>query len=346
MIINRRRFLSSVACGSVSLAGCQGLRLAGRATKTDTVPGTDTAATGAKPVTPSDLSVTWQRGPAMPNRRTQTTAVALDGRLYVIGGIVDSDERILAVYTPDESTWQSAAPPPKPINHTSAVAYDNRIHVFGGYSGSFLASSPLDAHWRYDPKTNQWSEATALPTARGALVAVVVGDRIYTIGGATDEGTTGTVEVYDPSEDSWRSAPSMPTAREHLAAGAINGDIYVAGGRQGLSPMVDALERYHPETDSWKQLSPMPTARAGIAGADLEGGLFVFGGEEVGKQVFEAVEVYRPEMDSWSSVTPLPTPRWGLGAATIDNSIYTVGGGAVPSSQETRTLEILSLQSE
>lgn len=108
--------------------------------------------------------------------------------------------------------------------------------------------------------------------------------------------------------------------------------------------MVDALERYDPENDAWEQRSAMSTARAGIAGAVLDGRLFVFGGEEVGEQVFEEVEVYLPGTDSWTSVTPLPTPRWGLGAATISDSIYTAGGGAVPSAQETRTLEILSLK--
>lgn len=34
---------------------------------------------GPKTSKPSDLAVTWEDGPDMPERRTQTTAVALDG---------------------------------------------------------------------------------------------------------------------------------------------------------------------------------------------------------------------------------------------------------------------------
>lgn len=86
----------------------------------------------------------------------------------------------------------------------------------------------------------------------------------------------------------------MPTAREHIAAGTIGGHIYVTGGRQGLNPMVDALERYDPENDAWEQRSAMPTARAGIAGAILDGRLFVFGGEEVGEQVFRTSKSISP----------------------------------------------------
>ena len=91
--------------------------------------------------------MTWTSGSDMPNRRTQTTAVALDGRLYVIGGIVDDGERTVAVYDPEATTWSTATPPPKSVNHTTAVVYDGRIHLFGGYSGSFLSSPPLDGHW-------------------------------------------------------------------------------------------------------------------------------------------------------------------------------------------------------
>ncbi len=344
MHIGRRRFVSGVAVGVAAIAGCQRLRPSGQPSAPDTTAGPETTPVGGTQSASNDIAVTWQRGPVMPNRRTQTTAVALDGRLYVIGGLVADGERTVAVYDPSEATWTAAAPPPESINHTSAVAYDGRIHVFGGYSGSFLGSPPRETHWIYDPETDAWSDAPSLPTARGALVAVVVDDRIYTIGGATEEGTTAIVERYDPSEDTWHSAATMPTAREHLAAGTIAGHVYVAGGRQGLPSLVDLLERYDPATDTWERRAAMPTARAGIAGAVLEDRLFVFGGEEVGEQVFQEVEVYRPETDAWTTVAPLPTPRWGLGVATLGTSIYTVGGGAVPSGEETRTLEILSLR--
>lgn len=342
MSINRRQFARGAAVSLAAVAGCQGLGSSDQPSATDPTAEPTKNSTGTRTTASDEFSVTWDQGPDMPKRRTQTTAVALDGRLYVIGGIVDEGERTVAVYDPGEATWSTAAPPPDPVNHTAAVAYDGRIHVFGGYSGSFLGSPPLNVHWIYDPKTNQWSDRPALPTARGALVAVVASDRIYTIGGTSEEDTTALVEVYDPAEGAWSTASSMPIAREHLAAGVIDGNVYVAGGRQGLNPMVDTLENYNPEKDTWKERTSMPTARAGIAGAVLGNRLFVFGGEEVGEQVFEEVEAYNSSTDSWTTVTPLPTPRWGLGAATIGDSIYTVGGGAVPSAQETRTLEMLS----
>lgn len=320
-MVSRRALLRAVPAAFAPLSGCRFLG-------DDGTP------------SPSGLQVRWTSGPSLNRRRTQTTAVTLDGRLYVIGGIVDAGDRALAVF--DGSVWHDATPPPKAVNHTSAVALDGRIHVLGGYSGSFLGSPPLDAHWTYDPPADAWDRAPSLPTPRGALVAVVADGRIHAIGGATAEGTTAVVEVYDPKTGSWSKAARMPTAREHLSAGAVDGDVYVAGGRVGLGPMVDATERYLPGADRWEERAPMPTARAGIAGAVLDGRLFVFGGEEVGEQVFGDVAAYHPPTDTWTRVQPLPTPRWGLGAAATDGRIHTVCGGAVPSAQETRVLETMS----
>lgn len=104
MTINRRRFVSGAAVGLAALAGCQGLRSSGQPSATDTTTGPETTATEVKTSIPSEFAVAWKIGPNMPNRRTQTTAVALDGRLYVIGGIVDDDERMIAVYNPSETT--------------------------------------------------------------------------------------------------------------------------------------------------------------------------------------------------------------------------------------------------
>lgn len=325
--------LRGSAAGLASLAGC------GAANRLAGTPDHESS-TG----TPGPLSVDWMTAPPMPVRRTQTTAVALDGRVYAIAGAVDDAEagRVDA-YDSDDAQWHEVASYPTGLNHASAVAHRGNIHTFGGYTGSFLDSSPLDDHRIYDPSVDRWHEGRPLPTPRGALVAVKAGGQIHTIGGRSPDGPSDVVEAYNPDTDTWSEGAPMPTPREHLAAGAIDGGVYVVGGRQGLSPMVAAAERYDPGRDEWERVTPMPTARAGIAGDTLAGRLFVFGGEEVGKQVFEVVGVYDPDADAWSAVEPLPTPRWGLGVATLGGAIHTIGGGTAPSAGITRRHDVLRL---
>ncbi|MFB6299484.1 MAG: Kelch repeat-containing protein [Halobacteriales archaeon] len=335
MRLSRRQLLGLTAAVG-GLAGCNALTTQEEPTETK-----ETAKSATETGGPS---VKWATGPDLRRKRTQTTAVTVDDRIYVIGGITDENtERAMAVYDPTADEWTDTAAPPKPINHTAAAVHDGRIHVFGGYSGSFLGTPPLDAHWIYDPTTETWSNGPPLPTPRGALVAVTVDDRLVTIGGATADTTTSTVEIYHPTDERWTTGTAMPTAREHLSAGVIDGTVYVAGGREGLGQMYTTTEAYDPAADTWTTKAEMPTARAGIAGSTLDGWLFVFGGEEISTQVFEEVEAYHPDHDRWYQVTPLPTPRWGLGVTTHGNRIYTVGGGAVPSAEYTRRLEILEL---
>ncbi|MFB6253666.1 MAG: kelch repeat-containing protein, partial [Halobacteriaceae archaeon] len=193
--MKRRRILQLAGLGIGSLAGCQEL---GKP-KPSPTPDNNTSPNQTNTQSHTGaISVSWTTGPDMFKRRTQTTAVALNGQIYVIGGIVESETRHTAVFDPQSNDWHKVPPPPKPINHTSAVAHKGRIHVFGGYSGSFLGSNPLAAHWIYDPATNAWSTGPPLPTPRGALIAVAINDRIFTIGGATKSGTTAVVEAFNP----------------------------------------------------------------------------------------------------------------------------------------------------
>lgn len=91
----RRRALLGSLAGLTALSGCQ-FGQSSTATATPSL-------TPAPAPTPTEgLSVSWRTGPDVPERRTQTTAVALDGRLYVIGGIVEDVERQMAVYHPEE----------------------------------------------------------------------------------------------------------------------------------------------------------------------------------------------------------------------------------------------------
>jgi hypothetical protein len=52
----------------------------------------------------------------------------------------------------------------------------------------------------YDPDQGTWSEGTPMPTARHGISAVVVGGRVYVIGGNPRSGasTSKAAEAYNP----------------------------------------------------------------------------------------------------------------------------------------------------
>ena len=86
---------------------------------------------------------------------------------------------------------------------------------------------------RYDPKTNKWSELSALPTPRGGLGAALIGGQIVTAGGESPTGVYGNVEAYSLSSNTWSLLPSMKTPRHGLAvlsAGPAGKTLYAIDG--------------------------------------------------------------------------------------------------------------------
>src|SRR2546423_12615539 len=70
----------------------------------------------------------------------------------------------------------------------AAAVLDGAIHVIGGETrGSVFAN-----HEVYDPATDRWTTASALPVARHGLAAAAVGGKLYVIGGGPKAGCSQT----------------------------------------------------------------------------------------------------------------------------------------------------------
>ncbi len=273
------------------------------------------------------LSLGWQVFELMPTARTEVAAVAIDDKIYVVGGF-DKDGRavsVVEVFDTKNNSWASIAPMPLALHHVGAAAHEGKLYVVGGYKEGWIATNSL---FIYDPATGQWKKGKEMPTARGALTVQFIDHTLYAVGGA-DHIVFPVNEAYDYLSDRWETKASMPTPREHLASAVVNGKMYVIGGRQGsLSSNLDSNEVYDPSSNSWLTFEPMPTPRGGLSASVLNYTIFVFGGES-NSGTFSENEQYIPQQ-GWSSHLPMPNPRHGLGSATVGDKIYVIGGGLEP----------------
>jgi N-acetylneuraminic acid mutarotase len=135
-------------------------------------------------------------------------AVALDGKIYLIGGFgtdtnVPSDD--VFVYDTTAKTWSHVAPLPAPRGGHAAVALAGKIHVLGGGN----SKSTIADHDVFDPATNAWTEMAPLPRAEGSPAAVVFGGKLYAIGGRSGSSDFGAVDIYDPTTDKWSAGPPI-----------------------------------------------------------------------------------------------------------------------------------------
>jgi N-acetylneuraminic acid mutarotase len=276
----------------------------------------------------------------------ETAVVALDGKVYVLGGFNASLGVVSSVriYDAASCSWSDGPALPREIHHVNAAVADGTIYVVGAMEGNFI---PIGDAWAWKPGVDaSWSPRAGLPagTERGAAVTGVIDGRIYVAGGLGAGVSVATFSAYSIAEDRWdESLPPLPEGRDHACGGVVGGKLYVVGGRfAGNSPMVF---EYTPG-GAWSQKAAMPTGRSGIAcGVDSDR-IVVAGGELNGNtatRVFSEVEVYTVSRDRWESLDPLPTPRHGTGAAIVDGVLYVPGGATVQGFAAVDTHEALEL---
>ncbi len=280
---------------------------------------------------------TWSSGPALQVSRGEVAGATTQDRIYVIGGFGGSN--VVEEYQLGRNAWVRRANLPIGLNHPAAVGLNGKVYVIGGYQDD---GTPTNSLYEFDSAKNQWRALKPMPTARGALGAVVSGEKIFAVGG-TLRGDVGNLEMYDPSRDVWQSLAPVPTPRDHIAVAVTRGRIYVIGGRIGNAGRnVNTNEEYDPQTNTWRTRAPMPTPRSGIAAAVQKEMVFVFGGEEPSK-TFDENEAYDPLTDSWRSFARMPTARHGIGAVSFDGRIFVLAGGRTPGGSESTFVDIFTL---
>ena len=219
----------------------------------------------------------WDTKASMPTARGALAAVAVNGKIYAIGGQYSDGSNIYYLstneeYDPSTDSWTTKASMPTARSVLAAAAVNGKIYAIGGYR----PSSYLSTNEEYDPSTDSWTTKASMPTARPYLAAAAVNGKIYAIGGHNGSSLS-TNEEYNPSTDSWTTKASMPTERYGLAAAAVNNKIYAIGGQNG-SGYLSTNEEYDPSIDSWTTKEPMPMARYYLAAATVNNKIYAIGG--------------------------------------------------------------------
>lgn len=251
---------------------------------------------------PSD---TWRQGTPLPVNINHPNVAVVDGKIYLLGGLVDRSNPPLPA-----ADWQASG----------------ECHV-------------------YDPGSDSWTELMSMPpgTERGSAIVGVHEEMIYLAGGMTILATTLqdsmiTVTAFNTTSSKWQrvtpNAANLPEGRQHGVGTVYKNVFYVVGGRwfekTNVRDTVFKLDLNNMEAGWTTSASGMPTARGSICGAVVDGSFYIFGGEgntESQNGIFSNVEVFNLETEEWTKLDPMPVPRHGTSAVSIRNRIYIPGGG-------------------
>lgn len=189
-------------------------------------------------------SDTWSLGAPMPEPRFGYAAVALGGKLYVLGGAFSTYSpeytNSVLVYDPATNSWSSVAPmmEPRVLHHAGVIG--GKIYVVGGLEedvfGYFMLGGAgfMTSAEVYDPATNSWSAVTDAPEGLGYGPDGVMFDRYLIATGCYYfyEGLPlpGRVWAYDTVQDYWWLLPDMLIPSVGLEGDGDGDMFYVNGG--------------------------------------------------------------------------------------------------------------------
>lgn len=128
----------------------------------------------------------WRAVNPMPTPRFAASAVAIDGQLWVMGGVAATPKGfheydLIEVYDPETSKWRrSPLALPWLLAGQGAVVLNQSLYVFGG----FREDSGIGKHGAVLNLADQsWSSLPPMPRDRAAMGVAVVNETIYLIGG-------------------------------------------------------------------------------------------------------------------------------------------------------------------
>ncbi|KAL7942081.1 hypothetical protein V8C42DRAFT_333536 [Trichoderma barbatum] len=247
---------------------------------------------------------TWSAGAPLPIMMNHPNAVAVGGKIYVLGGLTPASDGAWRavpdswVYDPDKDSWKLLEPMPAGEERGSAVVgvYKSIIFLAGGMR-------------------------TLMPGAGG------------------EQDTLDLVSAYDSVSRSWLSLPPrarhLPARRDHAGGAVVGSKLYVLGGRDrgqvNVRDTVFTLDLTRLSAGWSMAKGRMPTPRGGIAAAAVGPLVYTFGGEgnpAAGSGgIFNETEVYDTRIGTWRQLGAMKVPRHGTSAVGIGREVYIPGGG-------------------
>ncbi len=277
----------------------------------------------------------------LPEATSSFGAIVEDGWLYIYGGHISPTHtyfkgavsgKFHRAKLAENPTWESL-PEGVAVQGTNLAAHQGKIYRIGGMEPRNEKNKAADNHSlgdaaRFDVATKAWQKLPDLPELRSSHDVVVVGSKLYVVGGWALEGKKeswrNTVEVLDLSVEkpTWSSIP-QPFQRRALMAAALNGKIYVIGGMNEQQKIVQNVSILDPETKEWTEgpaLPPGPISGFGSA-------VTVHKGQIYASLADGQVLRLNPEGTAWDKVATVSS-RVAHRMASYQDSVLLIGGAA------------------
>jgi hypothetical protein len=202
---------------------------------------------------------TWETKAPMPTRRSGVDANVVNGKIYLIGGQIQSSIfdislcNLNEVYDPAADSWTTKAEMPIPARDYASAVIGSKIYVLGGFAGSVFNCRQNQI---YDTVSDDWNQGVSLPSsALYASGGVTNGEAapkhiyVFSISGWGGRGSpVSDTQVYNLNNNSWSMGASILTPRWDFDVAVLNERFYAVGGNLNYSKieLASANEQYTP----------------------------------------------------------------------------------------------------
>ena len=242
-----------------------------------------------------------------------------DGRVLVIGGVIETGDAVASAELYDPLTGSFVATGSMTARRqrpTATLLENGRVLVTGGGTKSTtIASAEL-----YDPAAGTFTATGSLATARIDATATLLADgRVLVVGG--NDGGVGmlaSAELYDPAAGTFTATGSLATARGgHTATLLADGRVLIVGGSTA------SAELYDPAAGTFSPTGSLTTERSWHTSTLLaDGRVLVAGGRG------ESAELYDPATGAFALTGSMSVSREEATATLLDDGRVLVVGGS------------------
>jgi Kelch motif/Galactose oxidase, central domain len=170
----------------------------------------------------------WVEVASMDTARGALGAVAVDGRLFAIGG-VDESGRDLATtewFDPEADAWAPGPDLARTRQHVGVAVRRGVVFAIGGRSPNL--DSVERVRFRGGEPDAEWEAAPTLEFSRSGHGAATVGGTVCTAGGEEEAGTIAPIECL--RDGSWEHVADMTVPRHGIAVVAVGDELHLVSG--------------------------------------------------------------------------------------------------------------------
>lgn len=287
----------------------------------------------------------WTTKTSMNQARFGLGVIAVDGKIYGIGGCTSFDDFLRPNnfvgtnerYDPKTDTWTTLKSMPTPRHNFAIAECQGKIYCIGGYIVEGSRWVIYNTVETYDPATDSWSTKADMPFTEADLTACVVNGKIYVF--TTNVGSP--VYMYNTETDSWTVKTHKPNTTLHYYAPTV------VDNKILLTSLYLTTEIYDPVTNEWTEKrgeSPLILVFNQISATVTTTGVYA-----PQKMYVLGKQYGTPSLTNWSydlvNGTQAPNQRARLyrenfGTAVVDDILYVIGGNIYHADDEKS--EILS----